>query len=71
METMIREPTCVQLKRRGAEQVAEQVKGMTLEEQLEFWRKRTETMLARQEEYHQNQATHVGCAERNKAHHSR
>ena len=49
MTTMIREPECVVLKRRGAEHVATLIAGMTLQEQLDFWRKRTEAMLARQE----------------------
>lgn len=53
---MIREPKCVELKRRGAEHVAELVKGMTLQEQLEFWRKRTEAMLARQKDSHEHKA---------------
>jgi hypothetical protein len=48
MTTMIRESECVILKRRGAEHVAKLVAGMSLQEQLEFWRKRTEVMLARQ-----------------------
>lgn len=45
----VHEPECVALKRRGAEHVAKMVAGMSLQEQLEFWRKRTEAMLARQE----------------------
>ena len=53
MTAMIREPECVELKRRGAEHVAKLIAGMSLLEQLEFWRKRTQTMLARQEELHQ------------------
>jgi hypothetical protein len=53
MTAMIREPECVLLKRRGAEHVAKLVTGMTLQEQLEFWRKRTNAMLVRQEQSHQ------------------
>ena len=53
MTAMIHEPECVLLKRRGAEHVAKLVTGMTLQEQLEFWRKRTNAMLVRQEESHQ------------------
>jgi len=53
MTTMIREPECVVLKRRGAKHVAKLIAGMSLEEQLAFWRKRTQTMLARQEESQQ------------------
>lgn len=53
MTATIREPECVLLKRRGAEHVAKLVTGMSLQEQLEFWRKRTNAMLVRQEESHQ------------------
>ncbi len=49
MTIMIREPECVTLKRRGAEYVAKLLVGMSLQEQLEFWRNRTEAMLNRQE----------------------
>ena len=45
----IREPQCMTWKRRGAEHVRRQVEGMSREEELEFWRKRTEKMRARQE----------------------
>jgi len=44
----VREPECVVLKRRGAEHVAKLVAGMSLQEQLKFWQKRTEAMLVRQ-----------------------
>ena len=50
---MIREPECVLLKRRGAEYVEQLLTGMSLQEQLEFWRKRTKAMIIRQEEIHQ------------------
>lgn len=49
MTVMIREPECVRLKRRGAEYVAKLIASMSQQEQLEFWQKRTETMLMRQE----------------------
>jgi len=52
MTAMIREPECVMLKRRGAEHVAKLITGMSLQEQLEFWRKRTKAMLVRQKESH-------------------
>jgi len=32
---------CVEMKRRGAEKVQEQVKGMSAQEELEFWHRRT------------------------------
>ncbi len=48
MTAIIREPECVVLKRRGAEHVAKLLVGMSLQEQLEFWHKRTELMLSRQ-----------------------
>ncbi len=56
MTTKIREPECVMLKRRGAEHVAKLIAGLSLEEQLEFWQKRTQAMLARQKESHQRKA---------------
>ena len=46
-DNVIREPECVAIKRRGAERVRRLVKGMSREEELEFWRKRTEDMRAR------------------------
>ena len=48
MTAMIREPECVGLKRRGAEHVARLLAGMSIQEQLEFWKKRTQLMLNRQ-----------------------
>jgi hypothetical protein len=53
MIAIMREPECVVLKRRGAEHVAQLVTGMSPQEQLEFWRKRTKAMLIRQEASHQ------------------
>ena len=53
---MIREPECVLLKKRGAEYVAQLITGMSLQEQLEFWRKRTKAMLDRQQEMQHNSA---------------
>ena len=47
MMTTVREPECLALKRRGAEHVAKLVVGMSLQEQLEFWRQRTEAMVIR------------------------
>ncbi|MCC6442455.1 MAG: hypothetical protein IT210_03245 [Armatimonadetes bacterium] len=35
---------CVEMKQRGAERVYETVKGMSVEEELEFWRQITEEM---------------------------
>jgi hypothetical protein len=56
MTAMISEPECVVLKRRGAKYVKKLIEGMSLEEQLEFWRKRTESMLERQRKSIQKQA---------------
>jgi len=39
---------CVAMKRRGAAQIYEQTRGMTLREQLAFWRKRSATLKQRQ-----------------------
>ncbi len=47
-DNVIHEPDCVTIKRRGAERVRRLVEGMSREEELEFWRKRTEDMRARQ-----------------------
>jgi hypothetical protein len=43
-----REPECVALKRRGAEHVAKQLAGKSPQEQLDYWRRRTEALLAKQ-----------------------
>jgi hypothetical protein len=51
---IIPEPECVLLKRRGAEYVRQLTAGMSVREQLEFWRKRTEAMLERQKKVRQN-----------------
>jgi hypothetical protein len=39
---------CVAMKRAGAAAVYKITKGMTLEQQVEFWRKETEAMLKEQ-----------------------
>jgi len=39
---------CVEMKRRGAKQVLERIEGMTIEQELEYWRKGTERLRARQ-----------------------
>jgi len=46
----IRESECVALKRRGAEHVAQLLSGKSQQEQLEFWRKRTESLLSQQQQ---------------------
>ncbi len=40
---------CVELQHRGAALVQEQLKGLTPEEQLEFWRKQTEALRQQQQ----------------------
>jgi len=45
---MAPEPRCIEIKRRGAEVVAKQLAGKSSRERLEFWRKQTEALLARQ-----------------------
>ena len=54
MTVIMREPECVLLKRRGAEYVRQLIAGMSVQEQLEFWRKRTDAMLERQKKSQQN-----------------
>ena len=44
----VREPECVAIKRRGAEHVTKLLKGKSPEEQLVFWQRRTEALLAKQ-----------------------
>jgi hypothetical protein len=44
---MTYESECVALKRRGAEYVAQLLSGKSRQEQLEFWIKRTERLLAK------------------------
>jgi hypothetical protein len=41
---------CVEMKRRGAELVQQQLAGMTRQEQLEYWRSQTELLRQRQAE---------------------
>lgn len=50
----IHEPECVKLKRRGAEYVKQLLSGKSKEEQLAFWIKRTENLLARQKRAGEN-----------------
>lgn len=48
METKTKAFDCVEMKRRGAELVQQRLAGMTREEQLEYWRKKTELLRERQ-----------------------
>lgn len=56
MEMMIREAKCVELKRHGAEHVEKLISGLTIQQQLEFWQQRTESMMKRQKETEKNKA---------------
>jgi len=47
------QPECVRIKRDGAEDVTRLVGKMTLDEQLELWRQRTEKLRKRQEQQRQ------------------
>jgi hypothetical protein len=40
---------CVEMKRRGAERLRERLAGMTLEEEIEYWRQRSEEFQRDQE----------------------
>ncbi len=44
---------CVEMKRRGAEQVRQQIAGMSPSEELDFWLKQTEDLSRRQQEMRQ------------------
>jgi hypothetical protein len=46
----IHEPACVALKRRGAEYVAQLLRGKSEQERLEFWRRRTERLLSKRKQ---------------------
>ncbi len=48
---------CVEMKRRGAAAVQQQIAGMTPEEELEFWRKQTELLRQRQREIRSGKTT--------------
>ncbi len=41
---------CVEMKRRGAEEVQQALEGMTLEEELGYWQSGTEELQQRQQE---------------------
>ena len=38
---------CVEMMHKGTEYVREQTKGMSREQELEYWRQKTESLLAR------------------------
>ena len=40
---------CVEMKRRGQLRIRERLKGMTVEQQLEYWRKRSEEFMREQD----------------------
>lgn len=41
---------CVEMKRQGAEMIQEKLQGKTMDEQLDYWRMRTKTLVERQKE---------------------
>ncbi len=45
---MNHEPKCIQWKRQGAEKVAALTANMSRDQELEFWRKKTEQLRVRQ-----------------------
>ena len=47
METKTKTFDCVAMKRKGAEQVLRETRGMTREEELAYWARGTEQLLAR------------------------
>ena len=42
---------CVEMKRQGAAKVLEKIKSMTREQELEYWRKRTQEMRNTQKQH--------------------
>jgi len=61
---MIHEPECVALKRRGAEHVARLLSGKSRQEQLEFWIRRTERLLAGQKQENHSVTAHNSALQR-------
>ncbi|OQX01616.1 MAG: hypothetical protein BWK80_59600 [Desulfobacteraceae bacterium IS3] len=49
------EPKCVAMKRRGAEYVAQLLSDKSRDEQLDFWIKRTESLLSKQRQKEKKQ----------------
>lgn len=49
------ESKCVAMKRRGAEYVAQLLSNKSRDEQLEFWIKRTESLLSKQRQKRKKQ----------------
>jgi hypothetical protein len=41
---------CVEMKRQGAAAILEKIKSMTRDQELEYWRKRTQEMLSAQKQ---------------------
>ena len=41
---------CVEMKREGARRIYEQIKDMTLEQEIEYWRRRSEEFRQEQEQ---------------------
>ncbi len=46
---------CVEMKRKGQERILEMVKGLTAEEELAFWKKKDQELLACKEASHHKQ----------------
>ncbi len=48
MKTKTKTFDCVQMQHRGGQRIMERLKGMTLEEELAYWKKGTEELRKRQ-----------------------
>ena len=42
---------CVEMKRKGAEKVQKEIKGLTLEQELEYWERSTQELKKQQNEF--------------------
>lgn len=51
---------CVEMQHRGAEKLREKTSGMTLEEQLAFWRERSQALRLRQKKAKETHAKNTG-----------
>lgn len=50
MQNKKKEFDCVEMMHQGAEKVREEMKGMTLEQEVEYWKKRTEELRTHQKQ---------------------
>lgn len=63
MKTKSKPFDCVEMKRRGAELVRQRIAGMTLDQEIEYWRKRSEEFQREQDRMRtEDQTATIPCA---------